>query len=148
MTVLNGGGIHGGSIWSKIWSGLKSGFKYAKDTGILSKLADAAVGPASVYTGNPGALLAASNGLKSLTGIGLSEPEGGRLTLADVRTAGSKTLSYAKRKGILTYAVDLVGKKRIEKAERPEHVDMIKQVRKGVRAKFGVGVGQKKNSQG
>ncbi|GMF22346.1 unnamed protein product [Phytophthora fragariaefolia] len=132
MTVLNGGGDHGGSIWSKIWSSLKSGFKVAKDTGILSKLADAAVGPASAYTGSPGVVLAARNGLKSLIGIGLSQPEGGRLTLADVRTAGSKALSYAKRKVILTDAVDLVEKKLIEKVERPEHVDMIKQVRKGV----------------
>ncbi|GMG16519.1 unnamed protein product [Phytophthora fragariaefolia] len=144
MVALSGGGMHGASIWSKIWSGLKSGFKYARDSGILSKLADAAVAPASAYTGNPGAVMAARQGLKSLTGIGIEE-EGGKLTLADVKTAGSKTLVYAKRKGLITDAVDLVEKKLIEKAERPEHVDLIKQVRKGVRAKFGVGVGQKKN---
>ncbi|GMF44543.1 unnamed protein product [Phytophthora fragariaefolia] len=141
MVALSGGGMHGASIWSKIWSGLKSGLKYAKDTGILSKLADAAVAPASAYTGNPGAVMAARQGLKSLTGIGIEE-EGGRMSLADVKTAGSKALAYAKRKGLITDAIDLVEKNLIEKAERPEHVDLIKQVRKGVRAKFGVGVGQ------
>ncbi|GMF60154.1 unnamed protein product [Phytophthora fragariaefolia] len=127
ITVLNGGGIHGGSIWSKIWSGLKSGFKYAKDSGVLSKLADAAVAPASAYTGNPGAVMAARQGLKSLTGIGIEE-EGGRMSLADVKTAGSKALAYTKRKGLITDVVDLVEKKLFEKAERPEHVDLIKQV--------------------
>ncbi|GMF34556.1 unnamed protein product [Phytophthora fragariaefolia] len=117
--------------------------EYPMDTGVLSKLADAAVAPASAYTGNPGAVMASRQGLKSLTGIGI-EQEGGRLSLADVKTAGSKALAYAKRKGLITDAVDLVEKKLIEKAERPEHVDLIRQVRKGVRTKFGVGVGQKK----
>ncbi|GMF32539.1 unnamed protein product [Phytophthora fragariaefolia] len=121
--------------------------KYAKDTGVLSKLADAAVAPASTYTVYPGAVMVTRQGLKSLTGIGIEE-EGGRLSLADVKTAGSKALAYAKRKGLITDAVDLVEKKLIEKAERPEHVDLIRQVRKGVRTKLGVGVSQKKNSQG
>ncbi|GMF28899.1 unnamed protein product [Phytophthora fragariaefolia] len=131
MVALSGGGMHGASIWSKVWGAIKSGFKYAKDTGVLSKLADAAVAPASAYTVHPGAVMTARQGLKSLTGIGIEE-EGGRLSLADVKTAGSKALVYAKRKGLITDAVDLVEKKIIEKAERPEHVDLIKQVRKGV----------------
>ncbi|KAE8887363.1 hypothetical protein PF005_g13326 [Phytophthora fragariae] len=146
MTALNGGGMHGASVWNSIWNGIKSGFKFAKDTGILSRLADAAVAPASAYTGNPGAVMAARNGLKSLTGIGVAEHEGGRLTIADVKTAGTKALAYAKRKGLLTDAVDLVEKKLIEKAERPEHVEMIKNVRKGVRNRFGVGVPTQKRS--
>lgn len=141
--------MHGSSVWSKIWNTAKSAFKYPKDTGILSKLADAAVAPASAYTGNPGAVIAARQGLRSLTGIGitLDEPEGGRLTLADVKSAGTKALSYAKRKGILTDAVDLVEKKLIEKAERPEHVEVIKTVRRGVKNRFGVGI-QKEAIQG
>ncbi|GMF30386.1 unnamed protein product [Phytophthora lilii] len=133
MVALNGGGMHGSSVWSKIWNGIKSGFNFAKKTGILSKLADAAVAPASAYTGSPGAVMAARQGLRSLTGIGI-EPEGGKITLADVKTAGTKALSYAKRKGLLTDAVDLVEQKLIEKATKPEHVDMIKTVRRSVKA--------------
>ncbi|GMF48363.1 unnamed protein product [Phytophthora fragariaefolia] len=144
MIALSGGGMHGASIWSTVWGAIKSGFKYAKDTGVLSKLADAAVAPASAYTGNPGAVMTARQGLKSLTGIGIEE-EGGRLSLADVKTAGGKALAYAKHKGLITDAVDLVEKKLIETVERPKHVDLIRQVRKGVRTKFGVGVSQKKN---
>ncbi|EEY68057.1 uncharacterized protein PITG_18494 [Phytophthora infestans T30-4] len=33
----------GGSIWSKVWRGIKSAFKFAKDSGILSRAADAAL---------------------------------------------------------------------------------------------------------
>ncbi|GMF63210.1 unnamed protein product [Phytophthora fragariaefolia] len=91
--------------------------------------------------------MAARQGLKSLTGIGIEE-QGGRLLLADVKTAGSKALAYAKRKGLITDAVDLVEKKLIEKAERPDHVDLIRQVRKDVRAKFGVGIPQKQLVKG
>ncbi|GMF39104.1 unnamed protein product [Phytophthora fragariaefolia] len=62
IVALSGGGMHGTSIWSKVWGAIKSGFKYAKDTGVLSKLADAAVAPASAYTGNPGAVMTAIQG--------------------------------------------------------------------------------------
>ncbi|GMF65424.1 unnamed protein product [Phytophthora lilii] len=86
--------------------------------------------------------MAARQGLRSLTGVGitLDDPEGGRLTLADVKSAGTKALSYAKRKGMLTDAADLIEEKLIEKATKPEHVDMIKYLRKGVKNRFGVGV--------
>jgi hypothetical protein len=146
MVSLNGGGMHGASVWGKVWGAIKKGFNFAKDSGILSKLADAAVAPASAYTGNPAAVMAARQGFKKLTGIGITtdEQEGGRLTLADVKTAGTKALSYAKRTGLLTDAVDLVEQKLIDKATKPEHVEMIKSVRKGVKARFGVGVPPKK----
>jgi len=139
---LNGGGMHGASVWGKVWGAIKKGFNFAKDSGILSKLADAAVAPAAAYTGSPGAVMAARQGLKKLTGIGITvdEQEGGRLTLADVKTAGTKALSYAKRKGLLTDAVDLVEQKLIDKATKPEHVEMIKDVRKRVKTRFGVGI--------
>lgn len=142
MTELNGGGMHGGSIWGKVWGAIKKGFNFAKDSGILSKLADAAVAPAAAYTGQPGAVMAARQGLKKLTGIGITvdEQEGGKLTFADVKTAGTKALSYAKRRGLLTDAVDLVEQKLIEKATNPEHVEMIKDVRRRVKGRFGVGI--------
>jgi hypothetical protein len=57
-----------------------------------------------------------------------------------VKTAGTKALSYAKRKGLLTDAVDLVEQRLIDKATKPEHVEMIKDVRKRVKTRFGVGV--------
>ncbi|GMF21775.1 unnamed protein product [Phytophthora lilii] len=47
MTPLSGGGMHGGSFWSKIWSGIKTGAKFLKDSGLLSKVGDALVVPAS-----------------------------------------------------------------------------------------------------
>ncbi|GMF42860.1 unnamed protein product [Phytophthora fragariaefolia] len=100
--------------WSKVWGGIKSAYKFAKDSGVLSKLADAAVAPASAYTGNPGAVMAARQGLKSLTGIGVYdsdsvvEKEGGRLTMDDVKKGAKRALSYAKRKGILTDVVDYI----------------------------------------
>jgi hypothetical protein len=142
MVALNGGGLHGSSVWSSVWGAIKKGFNIAKDSGVLSKLADAAIAPAAAYTGQPGAVMAARQGLRKLTGIGITvdEQEGGKLTISDVKKAGTKALLYAKRKGLLTDAVDLVEKKLIEKATKPEHVEMIKDVRKGVKGRFGVGV--------
>ncbi|GMF55389.1 unnamed protein product [Phytophthora fragariaefolia] len=116
----------GGSIWSKVWGGIKSAFKFAKDTGVLNKLADAAVGPASAYTGNPGAVMAARQGLKSLTGIGVYdsdsdvEKEGGRVTMDEVKRGEKRALSYAQRKGILTDVVDFGEKYLLSKATKPE----------------------------
>ncbi|GMF47740.1 unnamed protein product [Phytophthora fragariaefolia] len=117
----------GGSVWSKICGGIKSAYKFAKDSGGLSKLADAAVAPASAYTGNPGAVVAARQGLKSLTGIGIYdsdsdvEKEGRRLTMNDVKKGAKLALSYAKRKGISTDVVDSGEKYLLSKATKPEH---------------------------
>jgi hypothetical protein len=142
MEALSGGGLHGGSIWSKVWGAVKSGFKFAKDSGIQSKLSDAAVAPASAYTGNPAAVMAARQGFKKLTGIGITvdDQQGGKITMSDVRDNAMKALRYAKQKGLLTDAVDLAERKLIEKATKPEHVEMIKSVRKRVKTRFGVGV--------
>ncbi|GMF57614.1 unnamed protein product [Phytophthora fragariaefolia] len=125
-----------------------------RKTGVLSKLADAAVAPASAYTGNPGAVMAARQGLKSLTGIGVYdsdsdvEKEGGRLTMDDVKKGAKRALSYAKRKGILTDAVDAGEKFLLSKATKPEHEDLIRSVRKEVRRRYGVGVAKKRPAKG
>lgn len=42
-----------GSIWSKVWRGIKSAFKFAKDSGILSRAADAAVPALATAFGAP-----------------------------------------------------------------------------------------------
>ncbi|GMF48335.1 unnamed protein product [Phytophthora fragariaefolia] len=125
----------GGSIFGKVWDTIKKGFKFAKDSGVLSKLADAAVAPASAYTGNDGAVMAARQGLKSLTGIGVYdsdsdvEKKGGRLTVDDVKKGAMRALSYAKRKGILTDVVDSGEKYLLSKATKPEHEHLIKSLR-------------------
>ncbi|GMF14353.1 unnamed protein product [Phytophthora fragariaefolia] len=137
----------GCSIWSTVWGGIKSAFKFAKDT--LSKLADAAVGPASAYAGNPGAVMAARQGLKSLTGIGVYdsdsdvEKKGGRLTMDEVKKGAMRALSYAKRKGILTDVVDSGEKYLLSKATKPEHEHLIKSLRCEVRRRYGVGVAKR-----
>ncbi|GMF39272.1 unnamed protein product [Phytophthora fragariaefolia] len=119
------------------------------ECGVLSKLADAAVAPASAYTGNPGAVMAARQGLKSLTGIGVYdsdsdvEKEGGRLTMDDVKKGAKRALSYAKRKGILTDVVDSGEKYLLSKATKPEHEHLIKSLRGEVRRRYGVGVAKK-----
>jgi len=145
MTALNGGGLHGASVWSSIWGAVKKGFNFAKDTGILSRAADALVPLGATYLGAPSAAIPVRAGLKQLTGIGVGDHEldGGRITLADIKTSGAKALAYAKRKGLLTDAVDMVEKKLLAKATRPEHATMIRQVRQTVKARYGVGVSQK-----
>lgn len=151
---LNGGGIHGGSIWGKIWGGIKKAFKWAKDSGVLSKVADAAVAPLAAYTGNPAMVATARSGLKTLTGIGIdsdSEKEGGKITFSDVKKHSRRVMSeakraynYAKSKGIITDLVDEGEKYLLSKAEKPEHEEVIKYVRKGIRNKYGVGVSDQK----
>lgn len=144
---LNGGGIHGGSIFGKIWGGIKKAFSWAKDSGVLSKLADAAVAPLAAYTGQPQLVSAARGGLKQLTGIGIEDPvhpaadaAGGRITMADVKSGVKRAYGYAKRKGIITDAIDHGETYLLSKATKPEHRNMIQDVRKEVRRRYGVGV--------
>ncbi|KAG2759986.1 hypothetical protein Pcac1_g28029 [Phytophthora cactorum] len=59
----------GGSIWSKVWGGIKSAFKFAKDSGILSRAADAAVPALATALGAPQAGIPARAAIKSMTGI-------------------------------------------------------------------------------
>ncbi|GMF45573.1 unnamed protein product [Phytophthora fragariaefolia] len=142
-----------GSVWSKIWGVIKSAYKFAKDSCVLSKLADAAVAPASEYTGNPGAVMAVREGLNSLTGIGVYDSdsdvdkEGGRLTMDDVKKGAKRALSYAKRKGILTDVVDSGEKYLQSKATKPEHEHLIKSLRGEVRRRYGVGVTKPKGKK-
>ncbi|EEY64714.1 uncharacterized protein PITG_16149 [Phytophthora infestans T30-4] len=117
----------GGSIWSKVWRGIKSAFKFAKDSGILSRAADAAVPALATAFGAPQA--------------GNPCSTGGRVSVsADVKKAAKNALSYAKRKGVLTYAVDAGETYLLSRATKPEHETLIKSVRGEVRRRYGVGV--------
>jgi hypothetical protein len=139
---MNGGGMHGASIWSSIWSGIKKGFKFAKDSGLLSRAADVGIPALATALGAPQGAIPARAGLKAMTGIGVEEQskEGGRITRDDIKQGAKQALRYAKQKGILTDLVDLGERKLIERATKPEHVEMIKDVRKRVKTRFGVGV--------
>jgi hypothetical protein len=138
----------GGSIWSSIWKNIKKGFKFAKDSGILSKIADAAVPALATAVGVPQAALPARGALKKLTGVGVdgyeTDTEGGKLRMSDVKHTAKQALRYARKKGVLTDLADLTEKKLKEKATKPEHIDLITTVRKHVRDKYGVGVTGKK----
>lgn len=140
----------GGSIWSKIKSGLSSVFKFAKDSGILSKIADVAVPAAATYLGSPEAAIPARAAIKSMTGVGIydsdSDKEGGRISVADVRKSAKAALGYAKRKGILTDIADATESHLLSNATKPEHTMVIKAVRGHVKSKYGVGVAPKKGS--
>ncbi|GMF66133.1 unnamed protein product [Phytophthora lilii] len=100
------------SIWSKIKPGLSSAFTFVKDSGLLSRGLDAAVPALVTAFGAPQAGIPARAAIKSLTGVGLYESdsdvekEGERVSVADVKKAAKKALSYAKQKGVLTDAVN------------------------------------------
>jgi len=85
-----------------------------------------------------------------MTGIGLyesdsdSDKEGGRLTMPDVKKGAKRALSYAKRKGVLTDAVDAGEKFLLSKATKPEHENLIKSIRGEVKRRYGVGVAKPK----
>ncbi|RLN92922.1 hypothetical protein BBJ28_00025461, partial [Nothophytophthora sp. Chile5] len=135
----------GGSIWGSIWSGIKKGVKFAKDSGVLSKIVDAAVPALATAVGAPVAAGPARGAIKALTGVGLDGCQGGKISVAGVAKGAKQALRYAKQKGIITDLVDLAERKLIDRAAKPEHVDLIKTVRGGVRAKYGVGVSGKKS---
>ncbi|EEY62577.1 uncharacterized protein PITG_14337 [Phytophthora infestans T30-4] len=114
-------------------SGLSTAFKFVKDSDLLSKGLDAAESPARAA-------------IKSLKGVGVydsdsdtPEKEGGRISVADVKKAAKNALGYAKRKGILTDAVDAGEKFLLSKATKPEHENLIKSVRGEVKRRYGVG---------
>ncbi|KAK1935758.1 hypothetical protein P3T76_010453 [Phytophthora citrophthora] len=154
---LNGGGMHGSSVWSKIWNDIKQGFRFAKDSGLLSKAADFAVPALATAVGAPEAGIPAHAALKSLTGVGVYDSDsdteldkgtgatsGGRISVADVKKTTKAALGYAKRKGLITDAIDQGEKYLISKSENPDHHDMIHTVRRGIKSRFGVGVASKK----
>ncbi|KAG2878330.1 hypothetical protein PC119_g26861 [Phytophthora cactorum] len=144
----------GGSVWSKIWGGIKSAFKFAKDSGILSKAADAVVPALATALGARQAAIPARAAIKSMTGIGVYDSDsdtemgkgstGGRVSVADVKKAAKSALGYAKRKGVLTDGVDAAEKYLLSKATKPEHETLIKSLRGEVRRRYGVGVAKGK----
>jgi hypothetical protein len=155
---MQGGGIYGGSIWGKIWGGIKKAFNWAKDSGVLSKAADALAVAASPYVGGPQNAAMGRSALKSLTGIGLEtvkpssrslrdldvdtdDEKGGKITIADVKKRGKQALKYMKNKGVITDIVDQGEKYLLSKATKPEHEDVVRSVRKEVKRRYGVGVG-------
>jgi hypothetical protein len=127
---MNGGGMHGASIWSSIWSGIKKGFKFSKDSGLLSRAADLGIPALVTALGSPQGAIPARAALKAMPGVGVEEQskEGGRITRDDIKQGAKQALRYAKQKGILTDLVDLGERKLIERATKPEHVEMIKDV--------------------
>ncbi|ETO59174.1 hypothetical protein F442_23152 [Phytophthora nicotianae P10297] len=137
----------GGSIWSKIWHGIKSTYRFAKDSGLLSKAADAAVPALATALGQPELAVPTRAGLKALTGVGLdgydSEEEGGRISMADVKRHAGNALRYAKERGILTDIADAGERYLVSKSNKKEHHDMIHQVRKTIKSRYGIGVASK-----
>ncbi|KAG2789515.1 hypothetical protein PC129_g14359 [Phytophthora cactorum] len=143
---MQGGGMHGASIWSKMWGGIKSAFKFGKDSGILSRVADAAVPALATALGAPQGAIPARAAIRSMTGIGVYDSDsdtndlGGRLTMADVKKGAKRALAYTKRKRIFTDAVDAGEKFLLSKTTKPEHGDLIKSLRGEVRRRYGVGI--------
>jgi hypothetical protein len=141
----------GGSIWSKVWGGIKSAFKFAKDSGLLSRAADVAVPALATALGAPHGAIPARAAIRSMTGIGVydsdSDKKGGRLTMADAKKGAKRALSYAIRRGILTDVVDFGEKFLLYKTTKPEHENLIKSIRGEVKRRYGVGVAKPKRKK-
>ncbi|GMF47697.1 unnamed protein product [Phytophthora fragariaefolia] len=134
--------LSGSGFWGNVWSGIKKGAWFLKDSGILSKLLDAGVPAAATALGAPEAGLVVRGGIKQLTGVGMEDSiDGGRLTMSDVKSGAKKAFAYAKKRGIISDVIDEGEKFLLSKSDRPEHQDMIRSVRKGNRRKYGVGIG-------
>ncbi|GMF34410.1 unnamed protein product [Phytophthora lilii] len=126
--------------------GIKSAFKFAKNSGRLSRAADLAVPAVATALGVPQGAIPARAAIRSMTGIGVYdsdsdvEKEGGRGSVADVKKAAKSALGNAKKKGVLTDGVDAAERYLLSKATKPEHETLIKSVRGEVRNHYGVGV--------
>ncbi|GMF65801.1 unnamed protein product [Phytophthora lilii] len=132
-------GLSGSGFWGDLWNGVKKGFKYAKDSGLLSMIADRAVPAVATAFGQPELAGPARVGVKALTGVGMEQDtEGGKLTIKDIRKGASRVYGYAKKKGIVTDVVDAGEKYLLSKSENPQHHEMIRSVCKGIRGRFGV----------
>ncbi|GMF14155.1 unnamed protein product [Phytophthora lilii] len=130
-------GMTGSGFWGDMWRGIKKGARFLKDSGILSRLLDAGVPAAATYLGQPGAAGPVRAGIKQLTGVGMNEEiDGGRLSMSDVKSGAKKAYAYAKKRGIITDVIDEGEKFLLSKSDRPEHQDMIRSVRKGIRRKY------------
>lgn len=133
-------GITGSGFWGDVWGGIKKGARFLKDSGILSKLLDAGVPAAAAALGAPQAGLVVRGGIKQLTGVGVEPIDGGRLSMADVKHGAKRAFSYAKKRGIITDVIDEGEKFLLSKSDRPDHQEMIRGVRRGIRRKYGVGM--------
>lgn len=63
--------MNGAGFWGSLWKGIKKGFNWLKDSGVLTAAADAAVAPLAAYTGQPTLVTGARKLLKSTTGVGV-----------------------------------------------------------------------------
>lgn len=133
-------GMTGSGFWGDVWSGIRKGASFLKNSGILSKLLDAGVPAAATYLGQPGAAIPVRAGIRQLTGVGVEPIDGGRLSVADVKQGAKKAFAYAKRKGIVSDVIDQGEKFLLSKSDRPDHQEMIRGVRRGIRKKYGVGM--------
>jgi hypothetical protein len=133
-------GLTGSGFWGNVWGGIKKGAKFLKDSGILSKLLDAGVPAAAAALGAPQAGLVVRGGIKQLTGVGMEPIDGGRLSVADIKHGAKKAFTYAKKRGIITDVIDEGEKFLLSKSDRPDHQEMIRGVRRGIRRKYGVGI--------
>lgn len=75
--------MDGSGFWGNLWRGLKKGWRVLKDTGIATKLADAAVAPLSAATGNPAAVVAGRQLFKTLTGASVKRSKADRRALLE-----------------------------------------------------------------
>ncbi|KAJ8564216.1 hypothetical protein ON010_g7130 [Phytophthora cinnamomi] len=128
---------------------IKKGYKKAQGGFIWT---DAAIPALATSVGVPEAAAPVRAGLKSLTGIGVDDydsddEEGGRVSFADVSRHTGNSLRYAKRRGLITDAIDETEKLLHTKATRPEHRESIGSVPKGIKHRFGVGVKRKVSSR-
>ncbi|GMF38436.1 unnamed protein product [Phytophthora lilii] len=71
------------------------------------------------------------------------EPQAAIPARAANKSLTGVALSYAKRKGVLTDAVDAGEKYLLSKATKPEHETLIKSMRGEVKRRYGVGVSKK-----
>jgi hypothetical protein len=71
--------MSGAGFWGNLLNGIKKGFNWLKDSGVLTAAADAAVAPLSAYTGQPALVTGARKLLKSTTGVGVKMSKAQRM---------------------------------------------------------------------
>lgn len=125
--------MDGSGLWSNIWKGLKKGWSFLKDSGIASKIADTAIPAAAAYLGQPQLAGPVRGAVKEIAGVGIKE---------DIVKHSKAAFGYAKRKGIISDALNLAEQELVKR--KPEHEVVIKSVRAGIRKKTGMGVKAKK----
>jgi len=134
-------GLSGSGFWGDLWGGIKKGANFLKKSGILSKLLDAGVPAAATYLGQPTAAIPVRGAIRSITGVGMTQAvDGGRITMKDVKSGAKKAFNYAKKKGIVSDVIDQGETFLLSKSDKPEHHEMIRSVRRGIRKKYGVGM--------